>query len=249
MNKSIFMYFITAGLVLSACNMPEDTAASQELMMTAAAMTVESALKTPLASPTAATPNIVVGETQGASTPAISTPSAGQALASVGDVTNCRTGPGTNYERVTQILPADQVPIIGFFPPNYWIVNTNLGQCWLSGEFTTPSGNFAAVPTVTAPPTPQGDIPEAPTFPKNGWTFFCSAPGQAEITLTWNDKANNETGYRILRNGEIAAELPANTTNFAETIPLNSGQSVGYQIQAYNLIGESNSATASITCP
>ena len=108
--------------------------------MTAAALTVESALKTPLATPTLAdTPEVVTGGTQGA-TPQISTPSlSGQAMASVGDVTNCRSGPGTNYERITQILPADQVPIIGFFPPNYWIVNTNLGQCWLSGEFTTPA--------------------------------------------------------------------------------------------------------------
>ena len=250
MNKSIFIYLMMAALVLSACNFPEDSAASQELMMTAAALTVESALKTPLATPTLAdTPEAVAGGTQGA-TPQISTPSlSGQAMASVGDVTNCRSGPGTNYERITQILPADQVSIIGFFPPNYWIVNTALGQCWLSGEFTTPSGNFAAVPTVTAPPTPEGDIPEAPTFSKNGWTFSCYGPGSADISLAWNDKANNETGYRVLRNGELAAELPANSTTFAETIALNSGQSVGYQVQAYNLIGASSSATANITCP
>jgi hypothetical protein len=246
-NKSVFVYFIVAGLILSACNMPEDSAASQELMMTAAAQTVESALKTPLATPTiASTPSVIAA----AGTSQISTPSlSGQAMASVGDVTNCRSGPGTNYERITQILPADPVAIVGFFPPNYWIVNTALGQCWLSGEFTTPSGNFAAVPTVTAPPTPAGDIPEAPTFSKNGWTFFCYGPGSADISLTWNDKANNETGYRVLRNGELLIELPANSTTFGETIALNSGQSVSYQIQAYNLIGESISSTASITCP
>lgn len=246
MNKSIFVYLTVVGLILSACNFPEDSAASQELMMTAAALTVESALKTPLATPTlASTPSVAAAGTSQISTPSLS----GQAMASVGDVTNCRSGPGTNYERITQILPAEQLPIVGFFPPNYWIVNSKLGQCWLSGEFATPSGNFAAVPTVTAPPTPQGDKPEAPTFPNNGWTFLCYGPGQADIVLNWNDKANNETGYRILRNGEIAAELPANSTNFSETIALNSGQSVGYQIQAYNLIGQSISSTAKITCP
>jgi hypothetical protein len=249
LNKSFFVYLTVAGLILSACNFPEDSAASQELMMTAAALTVESALKTPLATPTlASTPSVVTGETQSASS-FTSTPSSGQAMASVGDVTNCRSGPGTNYERITQILPAEQLPIVGFFPPNYWIVNSKLGQCWLSGEFATPSGNFAAVPTVTAPPTPQGNKPEAPTFPNNGWTYLCYGPGQADIVLNWNDKANNETGYRVLRNGEIAAELPANSTNFSETIALNSGQSVSYQIQAYNLIGESISSTAKITCP
>ena len=250
MKKIVLAYLILTGLLLSACNFPEDSAASQEIMMTAAALTVDAALKTPQATPTlASTPTIVTGETQ-AATPTISTPNpSGPAMASVGDVTNCRSGPGVNYERITQILPADQVQIVGFFPPNYWIVNTTLGQCWLSGEFTTPSGDFKAVPTVTAPPTPEGDIPEAPTFPNNGWSFLCYGPGQADIALTWSDKADNETGYRVLRNGEIAAELPANSTNFAETIPLNSGQRVGYQIQAYNPIGKSNSATANITCP
>ncbi len=253
MNRSIFVYLMTAGLILSACSFPEDTAASQEIMMTAAAMTVESALKTPLATPTIPvienTPEIISGETQ-ASTPTISTPNpSGPAMASVGDVTNCRSGPGVNYERITQILPAEQIQIVGFFPPNYWIVNSTLGQCWLSGEFTTPSGDIQAVPTVTAPSTPAGDIPAAPTFPNNGWSFFCYGPGQADIALTWSDKAVNETGYRVLRNGEIAAELPANSASFSETIALNSGQSVAYQIEAYNLIGKSSSSTATISCP
>jgi hypothetical protein len=167
-------------------------------------------------------------------------------MASVGDVVNCRKGPGTNYERVTQILPAEPVKIIGFFSPNYWIVSTKDGDCWLSGEFATPTGSFAAVPTVAAPPTPQGDAPEAATFPKNGWTFYCYS-GQADITLKWNDNANNESGYRVLRNGETAAELPANSTYFAETISLLVGQNVEYKIQAYNQAGETN-RTVNITC-
>jgi len=105
------------------------------------------------------------------------------------------------------------------------------------------------VPTVAALPTPLGGAPEAATFPKNGWTFYCYAPGQADITLTWNDNSDTETGYRILRDGDKVAELPANSTYFAETIDLLTGESVEYQIQAYNEIGESNSPTAKMTCP
>jgi hypothetical protein len=170
-------------------------------------------------------------------------------MASVGDVTNCRKGPGKDYERVTKILPAEPVKIIGFFSPNYWVVSTKDGDCWLSGEFTTPAGSFAVVPTVTAPPTPQGGAPDVPTFPKNGWTFFCYDNGQTDITLTWSDNSNTETGYRIIRNGDNIAELPANSTYFAETITLLSGQSVGYQVQAYNQSGETSSSVAKMTCP
>ncbi len=257
MKQSIFVYLFAAGLIVSSCNFPEDRAVEQEQVMTAAAMTVQSALTTPLASPTSVNTPIIAAEsttpaivTATVSTPASSTPaSVGTPLASVGDVTNCRSGPNQSYKMIAQLIPGEQAQIIGFLPPNYWLVKSTLGDCWLSGEFATPTGNFAAVPTVTAPPTPQGEKPAAPTFSKNGWSYYCYGPGSADITLNWNDNSNNETGYRVFRNSELAADLPANATNFAETIPLNSGQTVGYQIQVYNLIGETMSSTASITCP
>ncbi len=240
--KKIMGLILAMGVLISSCNLPGTKTTNPEIA-TAAALTVQAAIRTsanvtPPASPTAGNSGVVE-----------STPTFSQPMASVGEVTNCRSGPGTNYERVAQIFPTDSVKIIGFFPPNYWIVSTKFGDCWLSGEFATPAGSFASVPTVTMPLTQEGGAPETPTFPINGWTFSCSGTEQVDIALSWNDKATNETGYRVLRNGEVAAELPANSTNFAETIALNSGQSVGYQVQAYNLIGESNSSTASITCP
>lgn len=231
------------GLFISSCNLPT-TGSSDPQIATAAALTVQAALNaapntTPLASPVDA----------GNSSTTQATPPFSKPIVSVGDVTNCRTGPGKNYERLTQIIPNEAVDIIGFYPPNYWIVSTKAGVCWLSGEFATPIGSFEAVPTVTAPPTPEGGVPESATFPKNGWTYFCYANGQTDITLNWSDNATNESGYRVIRNGDIIAELPANSTYFAETIALFSGQSVGYQIQAYNLSGDTNSPVASMTCP
>ncbi len=232
---------LLAAVLLSACNIPSSKSVDPQIA-TAAALTVQSALEaaTPLASPAAAF--------QQTTTPAISTPTFIQPMASVEDVTNCRKGPGTNYERVTQLMPLESVRIVGFYPPNYWVVSTKDGDCWLSGEFATPSGSFAAVPTVAGPPTPQGGGPKAATFPKSGWTFFCYT-GKADITLSWNDNAENESGYRIVRNGEVVADLSANTTYFEETIPLLSGESVEYKIRAYNLAGNSDSPPAKIACP
>ena len=243
MKRILWLYLVT-GLLISSCTLPAAGAPDPQIA-TAAALTVQAALSavTPLASPTAGTSVVSTA------TKAVSTPTYSQPMASVGDVTNCRKGPGKDYERVTQILPSESVKIIGFFSPNYWIVSTKDGDCWLSGEFTTPVGSITSVPTVSAPPTPLGGTPEAATFPKNGWTFFCYGPGQADITLTWNDNADSESGYRIMRDGEKVTELPANSTTFAETTDLLTGETVEYQIQAYNEIGESNSPTASITCP
>ena len=244
MKKVIGLTF-AVGMLISSCTLPAAGAPDPQIA-TAAALTVQAALSavvTPLASPTADTSVVSTA------TKAVSTPTYSQPMASVGDVTNCRKGPGKDFERVTQVLPGESVKIIGFFSPNYWIVSTKDGDCWLSGEFTTPVGSIAAVPTVSAPPTSEGGVPKAASFSKNGWTFFCYGPGQADITLSWIDNANNESGYRILRNDEKVTELPADSTYFAETIDLLTGENVQYQIQAYNESGESNGPTASITCP
>ncbi|MCQ3939070.1 MAG: hypothetical protein DPW18_18805 [Chloroflexi bacterium] len=242
--KKTAILLIAAGMILSACNLPAAAEQTEPDITTAAALTVDAVLnnKTPLASPTVASSTQPAGTT-------VSTPTFSQPLASFEDVTNCRTGPGTNYERVTQILPAISVKIVGFYPPNYWVVETDKGLCWVSGEFVTPSGSYTTVPTVTAPPTPAGGVPDAPTFTQNGWNYFCRGDGQTEITLNWNDRSDNETGYRVIRNGEKVADLPANSTTYNEIIPLTSGQSVSYQIQAFNSAGEAASNTATMTCP
>ncbi|GAB4538209.1 MAG: hypothetical protein Fur002_01310 [Anaerolineales bacterium] len=169
-------------------------------------------------------------------------------LIRVGDVINCRTGPGVNYDRVAQILPGDSAPVIGFFPPNYWIVSTQNGACWVSGEFSTPMGSFAAVPTVTAPPTPLGGAPAAPTFAKNGWTWFCYGSGDTDIELAWKDNADSEKGYRVYRNGELIAELPANSTYFKETTPYPGGMGLQYTVEAFNESGAASAQTEILFC-
>lgn len=235
--KKIIGLALVMGTLISSCNLP-GAGAPDPQVATAAALTVQAAINTspssePLASPTAAGPQ--------AATPTYSKP-----LASVGGVTNCRSGPGVNYERVTQILPADSVEIVGFFPPNYWIVSTSAGNCWVSGEFTTPVGSYTSVPTITAPPTPQGGAPENVSLQK--WDISCDyVKNEASVTIIWSDK-ENESGYRILRNGERAAELPENSTTFQETISLLAGQSVEYNVIAFNAIGSNSSSTITLTC-
>jgi len=233
--KITVVLILVIGLLISACNLPA-IGSTDPKVATAAALTVQAALNnsasTPLASP--------------ANTGLQATPTFSQPMASVGDVTNCRKGPGTNYERITQVMPNDEMRIIGFFSPNYWVVSTKNGECWLSGEFTTPVGSFALVPTVTAPPTPVGKAPIGVSLQK--WDISCNyQTGQADVTIKWSDK-DDETGYRIVRNGAVIAELPPNTTQFIETISLLAGQSVGYNVEAFNLIGSTTSSKISLYC-
>lgn len=240
MKKLIYL-LLGSSVILSSCTIPDSGTTSPDVA-TAAAMTVEAALnnnpsnsQSALASPTTAGSDSL--------TPTAST---GNPLASFEDVTNCRTGPGVNYERITQIQPGLAVEIIGFYPPNYWIVSTDAGSCWVAGEFVTPSGNYAAVPTVTAPPTPEGGAPENVSLQK--WDIFCNyVTNEADVTVAWADK-DDETGYRVVRNDIVIAELAANTTEFQETVVLLSGQTVGYSIIAFNDAGLTQSKTISLGC-
>lgn len=243
--KRIFILFFITAILISSCNMPSTTSPeSAEAIQTYAALTVEAAInnggQVPLASPTSSAQN---NSGSGTAQP---TDSSGEPFASFEDVTNCRTGPGVNYERVTQILPSDSVEVIGFYPPNYWIVSTNAGECWVSGEFVTPSGSLAAVPTVTAPATPQGGSPENVSL--QSWNVSCNyATNEANVTIEWSDK-DGETGYRVFRNNELAVELSADSIFFGETITLLAGQSVGYYVVAFNGAGETSSKVITLTC-
>lgn len=236
--KRFFYLLVAACFVLSSCTMPGSGAPSPDVA-TAAAMTVQAAIdnsQSPLTSPTVGSDPAATATFSPDSKPS----------ASFEDVTNCRTGPGVNYERVTQIQPGFSVEVIGFYPPNYWIVSTDAGPCWVAGEFVTPSGNVSVVPTVTEPPTPEGGAPQNVSLQK--WDIFCDyVTNEANITVSWVDK-DNEDGYRVVRNDNIIAELPANTTEFKETITLLSGQTVGYSIIAFNAVGNTQSKTISLGC-
>jgi hypothetical protein len=60
--------------------------------------------------------------------------------------------------------------------------------------------------------------------------------------MIWEDRAGNEAGYRILRDGVLVAELPAGSTNYAESIIMPASRSAEYSVQAYN-----ETASASFT--
>lgn len=76
---------------------------------------------------------------------------------SVSVATNCRVGPGRVYDRVGALLVGQTAEVIGRNQvSNYWYIRepTRNVNCWLWGEYATVTGNFAAMPVFTPPPTP-----------------------------------------------------------------------------------------------
>lgn len=71
--------------------------------------------------------------------------------------TNCRTGPGRQYDLIGALRVGQTAQVVGKSTAlNYWIIqNPNRsGTCWLWGRYATVTGNVAALPETAAPPAP-----------------------------------------------------------------------------------------------
>jgi hypothetical protein len=238
------LVFCIAGMLvaLAACNMPPPaTQAAPPEMQTAAAKTIEAVISaTPLPTqPPLHTPTVQIIQ------PTLTLVVKEQPKLTVEDVTNCRSGPGTGFEQVTQLAAGQQVRIVGSFP-SYYLVQTGSGTCWVPVEFATPSGDIALVPTVTAPPTSQASSLRPPGIEK--WTYSCTGNGRVDLTIAWTDRSTSEAGYRIYMNGEVLTELPADSNQFSNSVLLPAGSNAAVYIEAFNSSGAVSSSSFSFSC-
>jgi len=168
----LFAFFTCAGIgafiytTMPASNpsLPETQVA--EMINAALTQTAQAQLPTPapiiLPSSTATSPFVPQppAVTPSATLPApiifTATPAVPQIRVSVD--TNCRVGPGKVYDRVGYLLVGQASDIYGRNPNgDYWYIrnlNNTTAYCWLWGEYATVSGNIAALPMLTPPPTP-----------------------------------------------------------------------------------------------
>jgi hypothetical protein len=241
-------------LAILACNLPgtAEQVAPPNDVQTSAALTVV-ALLTPKVTATVqqailpVTPTITLTPAPtGTITPTYSVP-----MLKVREQTNCREGPSLDYEVLFAYLPNKKLEIIGRYDPNnYWLVKSSdspTGSCWMWGEYVEVTGSYWAVPTLTPPPTITPAPPVPPSVHK--WDFYCnSVTGQMDVTIKWTDQSENETGYHVIRDDVVIADLPANSAVYTETILLAAGESVTYYIEAYSPAGSARSTPIKLTC-
>jgi hypothetical protein len=240
-------------LTLSACNFPGtvsepslDEQAATIVALTLTAAQTSTPTETP--QPAANTPTLAITRTP---TPSI-TPTYSAPLLTINEPTNCRTGPGQSYDVLFTFNAGAVVEIVGRYPTNnYWTVKVQgLEQpCWIWGEYTTASGSYWTVPSVTPPATATASPPTGPSF--SNWEYLCgygaSGPN-ATVTLEWTDRSENESGYRVYRNDKQVTELPPNSNSFSEVIDVEEGQTITYRVEAFNDSGSSSSSTISFSC-
>ena len=249
--KKLFWLWALLALTAAACVLPATaTPPAPPQMQTAAALTVQAVLSnTPLPTatrgPQNTAPAVTITSPTGTTPRASSTSASGEAKLTVEDMTNCRSGPGTGYTRITQIPGGKEVSIVGSYP-GYWLVQSDAGVCWIAMEFSTPSGDIARVPTVTQPATPAAGPPTAPSLAR--YDYFCNGQGQIELSLRWTDKSSNESGFRVYINGKGFAELPADTTEYSLSFDRNGASSATFNIEAFNQGGQASTSVVTITC-
>ncbi len=239
-QKNIFIAFTLLLVSALACNLPNTPQQLAPEIQTAAAQTLQE--QQSIAANSTSTPT---SGPKGTITPTFSVP-----ILTLREQTNCRTGPGQDYDVVFTYLKGKQLEIVGNYPQeNYWLVKSKdspTGTCWLWGQYADVTGSYWVVSSVTPPPTATMELPKAPAVK---WEFNCDyTANQMDVSFTWIDNATNETGYRLIRNDQPVVELPANTTAYKDLYGFTAGEKVLYQIEVYNTTGFTRSAVISIMC-
>ncbi len=191
-------------------------------------------------------------------TPTITlTPTPSVPEVTVTSATNCRTGPGTQYDLLYTLQPGQKAQVIGKYTPlNYWIINFPGGtMCWLWGQYAVVNGNVAALQDFQAPPTPTPSMPAAPSGLKIQRECTVQAIRvRVDVELSWRDNATNELGYYVYRNGDLLDTLGPDETSYSDTTyqgtAIGPGVETGieYAVQAFNDAGKSKKISKTISC-
>jgi hypothetical protein len=149
----------------TGCNLPSNQQVTPNAY-TAAAMTVtalagteQAGPQTPTATLFATFPPPTIGSTNTSAPPApppaqaTATPNGTYFVTDVG--ANCRSGPGTNYDKTGSFAQGSYILLVGRNADStWWVVLTGNANCWISGTTGHTTGPLGNIPQVAAPPTP-----------------------------------------------------------------------------------------------
>jgi hypothetical protein len=145
-----------------------------------------------------------------------------------------------------------------------------LSACNLPGRSSLPTqtpgqntaGSIATItlqvnPTQTQSITPTNIASAIPTpFPPNApvwliYTYTCEfTAGGSTMTmnLNWNDRSNNEEGYKVYRGEQEIATLAPNSTFYVDVAFVAMGKTLSYSVEAFNKDWRASTSTITYGC-
>jgi hypothetical protein len=172
------------------------------------------------------------------------TPSVPMVMVSVD--TNCRSGPGQQYDIIGALMVGEQAEVVGAaMGGGYWIIPNpdRAGECWLWANYATVVGQTEGLPKYTPPPTPT------PVYNWTGtWTTSYGVTGLQHETIVINLTQTNTsvTGSFtfdsdvITLNGTLSADYMTLTGTWTQSAPVTSGPFVFKLINANQFVGNMN---------
>ena len=145
-----------------------------------------------LAAPATLTPTVTITPTITPTKTQTQTPTLGPPMVTANDAANCRFGPGLVYDVISALGEGSSALITGRnVDTSWWVIERQdgYGQCWISDNVVTVSGDTRFVPIITAPPTPTWTptavVLRAPNPLSPSGTIAC-LDVTGGITLSWS---------------------------------------------------------------
>ncbi len=161
----------------------------------------------------------------------------------------CRVGPGAPYEVVSTVKAGTAVEILGVGALQGWIVINNplySVACWIPTDRIEldPQIDLGSMQVFPVPvhllPTDTSPAPSPPAAPTNlvANTTTCNSSNYV-VTVQWKDNANNESGYRVYRDGAVIDTLGAGATSYVDHPPYSGPHT--YKVEVFNGAGSAQS--------
>ena len=91
------------------------------------------------------------------------------------------------------------------------------------------------LPTMAASPMSTPFPPNVPTW--SAYNYTCELTvggGTITMNLAWNDRSNDEQGYKVYRDQQVIATLPPNSTSYVDIASVATGKTLSYSVEAFN---------------
>jgi hypothetical protein len=153
---------------------------------------------------------------------------------------------GVFHDVMSYACSSPRIPY--FSNPNVFYNGQSTGVANYQDTARSMNGTSATVASFRSSTTTTPTVPTAPT------SLAATTQSSSSIVLTWADKSNNETGFKVQHspdgvNWSEIASLGSNVTSFTNT-GLKAGTKYSYRVYAYNSVGNSafsNTASATTT--